>query len=173
MAKSPSNDPSATSEGFAFAKAMPGAFEIPQEMRELAEKSLAHARESVSRVLATASEAVETMEHKTEDTQKQAWEFGRRGFAYAEQSLVAAFELAERLLKTSRPEEIVQLQTEFAKAQFEGLRAHLQESGATIQRQATETLEEMAQEGGKLRDKARQAMEQGAETIRKAAAPKG
>lgn len=155
-----------------FGDKMNAPFEIPHEMREVAEKSLAQAREGVSRAIAAANEAVETMEQKAGEAQKQAKDFGRRGLAFTEQSIAAAFDLAEKIMKSNRIDEVLQHQAEYMKTQFEGLREHLQESGAEIQRRAKEAAEEMASEGAKMRDKARQAMEEGAEALKKATTPK-
>lgn len=156
-----------------FSDKMPAAFEVPPEVREVAEKSLAQAREGVARALSAATEAVETMEQRAGEAQKQAQDIGRRSFSYAEQSMAAAFDLAEKLLKATKVEEVMQLQTEYVQKQFEGARAHMQETGEEIQRRTKAVAVEMVAEGTKMGEKARKLMEEGVEAVKKAATPKG
>jgi phasin len=80
--------------------------------------------------------------HKTSgalDTQQNpvvagAREIQTKAVSYAETNVNAAFDLAERLVHAKDIQEVIAIQTEFAKAQMEAIQAQAREFGETVQK---------------------------------------
>ena len=107
-------------------------FEIPNEMRDFAEKSVDQARKAFDGYMDAAHKAatrMETAAHAAGDTAKDATS---KAVGFATHNVTAAFELAQKLLAARDVQEVLKLQSDFAKAQL-----------ASIQTQATELAKAM------------------------------
>lgn len=112
-------------------------FEVPAEMREFAEKSVDQARKAVDGFLTAAQKAVDTVEGYA-PANPSAKDMSRRTFAYAEQNIAAAFELAQKLVRAKDPMEAMRLQTEYVQAQLAAMQSQAREFGGMVQTAATE-----------------------------------
>ena len=93
-----------------------------------------------------------------------------RGFEFAEQNVTAAFDLAQKLVRSRDLQEAMQHQAEFVRSQFAAIQAQAKEFGGlaqTAMQQSAEKAKGVMQESA---EQARKAMEQGAEAARKAGA---
>jgi phasin len=111
-------------------------FEIPNEMRDFAERSVDQARKAFEGFVSVAQKAVGTMDAASVSTQSSAKSMGAHVLGYAEQNVNAAFELAHKLVQAKDPQEAFALQSEYLKAQLKALQDQTKEIGALIQKSA-------------------------------------
>ena len=109
------------------------AYDVPPEMREFAEKSVEQARKAVDGFLGAARKTADTLESSATSVQASSKEATRKTFSYAEQSIAAAFELAQKLVRAKDMQEAMQIQAEFARTQFAALQAQMKEFGSLAQ----------------------------------------
>ena len=108
-------------------------YEVPPEMREFAEKSVEQARKAVDGFLGAARKTADTLESSATTVQSSGKEVARKTFAYAEQNIAAAFDLAQRLVRAKDVQEAMQIQAEFARSQFVAMQSQMKASGAMTQ----------------------------------------
>ncbi len=111
-------------------------YQVPNEVRDFAEKSVEQARKAFEGFAGAAQKAL----NSTTDlpiVPPGAKDVGSKAFSYAEANVNAAFDLAQKLVKAKDPQEVFQLQADFVKSQFEAIQEQTKELGAAIQRSAT------------------------------------
>lgn len=99
--------------------------EIPSQIRDLAEKNVEQAREAfLAFIDATqkATGATELLSSGTKDAMTKAMSF-------AENNVNAAFDLAQKLVRAKDVNEVLALQSEFAKSQMAAIQEHVTELG--------------------------------------------
>lgn len=111
---------------------VPG-FEIPQEMRAFAEKSVEQARSAFDNYMDQATKAMNTAESQTDAATSGARDVGRQALGFAEENVAAAFAFAEKLVRARDPQEIMQLQSEFAKETMQKLADQSKAMGEQMQ----------------------------------------
>ncbi|MFE1601776.1 phasin [Methylobacterium sp. ID0610] len=102
-------------------------FEIPNEVRDSAEKGLQQAKSALGNLLGTARKFAETVQTSTETAQTKAGTAVTKGFDYTEQHLAATFDLAEKLVKTRDLKEAMNLQSEYMRNQIAALQTQAKE----------------------------------------------
>ncbi len=112
-------------------------FEIPNELRDFAERSVEQARKAFEGFVSVAQKAVGTVDGAAETTQASVKSVGSQVFGFAEQNVNAAFDLAHKLVQAKDPQEAFAVQSEFLKTQLANLQAQAKEIGALIQKSAT------------------------------------
>jgi phasin len=117
-----------------------GQFDMPNDLRALAEQSVRQARKAIDGLLQNASETVEQLEGRAEAVQTGARDIAKRSMAYAEQNVAASFDFAEKLVHARDAAEIVRLQTEFLGRQINALSAQAQDFGRTAAKVAAEAV---------------------------------
>ena len=74
--------------------------------------------------------------------QANSKEMAKKAITYAEQNVTAAFDLAEKIVRSRDVQEVMQHQADFLKTQMSALQSQMQEFGAalqsTVQKAATE-----------------------------------
>ena len=98
-------------------------FQIPNEMREFAEKSVDQARKAFEGFVAVAQKTAGAVEGAAASAQGNVKTAGSKVLGYAEENVNAAFDLAEKLVKAKDPQEAFALQSAFVQKQFEALKA--------------------------------------------------
>jgi len=136
-------------------------YEIPNEMRDVAEKSVEQARKAFGGFIGAAQKAVDTLEGSTQSAQVSTQDITRRTITYAEQNISAAFDLAQKLVRSRDLQEVMQHQTEFARNQLAAMQSQMKEVGSGMQDKLRE-FGQQAQSG--MRDFAQQAQERAHET---------
>ncbi len=119
----------------------PSGYEIPAEMRDLAEKSVEQAKTAFDGFIGAANKAVAAADTQATTAQHQSRDLAKRAMGYAEQNVTAAFDLAQRLLHAKDVQEVVHIQTEFVKTQVSSLQAQMTEFGSTVQASAKKVAE--------------------------------
>ena len=106
--------------------------DIPNELRDFAERSVDQARKAFEGFVSVAQKAAGTMDGAAETTQNSVKSVTAQVFGFAEQNVNAAFDLAHKLVQAKDPQEAFALQSEFLKTQLSALQAQAKEIGALI-----------------------------------------
>jgi len=96
-------------------------FEVPEQMREMAEKSVDQARQAFDEFISVTQKAVSNAEEGATAVQSGASDIQRKSLSYAEENIEAAFGFAQSLVKAKDMEEMIALQQDFMKKQMETL----------------------------------------------------
>ena len=93
-------------------------FEIPEDMRALAEKSVEQAKQAFDIFISTAQHAVSTAENQAASVQMGAKEVGELALSFAERNIASSFEFAQKLLRAKEPKDVMALHAEFVNSQI-------------------------------------------------------
>jgi len=115
--------------------------EVPAAFREIAEKSVAQAKDAYERVKAAAEEATDLLEDTYTTAAKGAADYNLKVIEAARANTNAAFDYARELLDVKSFSEIIELSTAHARKQFEAVSEQSKELAALAQKVATETTE--------------------------------
>ena len=113
-------------------------FEIPKEMRAMAEASFEQARKTFDKFLTSAQTAAGSIEERGATVAAGAKDIGAKAVAYAEQNVKASLEYAQSLLKAKDLTEIMRLQSEYVQGQMRSLAEHASEMGQIVSKAAIE-----------------------------------
>jgi len=111
-------------------------YEIPNELRDFAERSVEQARKAFEGFVTVAQKAAGTIDGAAQQAQAEAKSVNSQIFDYAEQNVNAAFDFAHKLVQAKDPQEAFNLQNEYLKAQISSLQAQAKELGSLIQKNA-------------------------------------
>jgi phasin len=107
-------------------------FEIPSDMRALAEKSVEQAKQAFDIFISAAQHAVSSAETQAATAQAGAKEVGELAMSYAERNIASSFEFAQKLLQAKEPKDVVALHTDYVNTQI----ASLSEQAKELSRRA-------------------------------------
>ena len=111
-------------------------FEIPNELRDFADRSVDQARKAFEGFVNVAQKAVGTVDEAAAAAQGNFKSLNAQMLGYAEKNVSAAFELAQKLVKAKDPQEAFSLQSEYLRAQLAALQDQAKEIGTVIQKSA-------------------------------------
>ena len=74
-------------------------FEIPDQMRDLADRSVEQARKAFDDYMVAARKAVGTVEDQAKTAKADADNIQRTALEYSEENIAAAFELAQKMVR--------------------------------------------------------------------------
>jgi phasin len=112
-------------------------FEVPAQAREFMEKSIEQTRIASEAFTAAAERAVSLLEWALPGSAKDV---NSKTFACAQANLEATFDFAKKLAQAKDAQEIMRLQSDFAKAQTESLQKQATEVGAALQKAMSDAL---------------------------------
>jgi len=112
-------------------------FEIPNELRDFAERSVDQARKAFEGFVTVAQKAAGTVDEAATTTTTNVKTMGSHVLGYAEQNVNAAFEFAHKLVQAKDPQEAFNLQSEYLKSQMQAMQEQAKAIGAFIQKNAT------------------------------------
>ncbi len=92
-------------------------FEIPEQIRTFAEKSVEQAKKAVDDFLAATNQAVAKVESSSTTVQSGALDLNKKVLALAEENIASVFEHAQKLIQAKDPQEILKLQGDYLKSQ--------------------------------------------------------
>jgi phasin len=104
-------------------------FAIPNEIRSLAEQSVAQARQAVDGFILAANQAMGQMHGQAQAAQSGATEIAHKSMSYAEKNVAATFDFAQKLMRAKDPAELMGLQSEYLSRQIQALSTQVQELG--------------------------------------------
>jgi phasin len=104
-------------------------FEIPADMRAMAEKSVEQARVAFNTFMTAAQEAVASFEGQAKAAQAGAKDISEKALSYAERNVANTFAFADRIVHAKDAQDFIRLQTEFIQAQMKELAEQAKELG--------------------------------------------
>ncbi len=113
-------------------------FEIPKEMRSMAEASFEQARKAFEKFLATAQATAGSIEERGATVRAGAKDIGVKAISYAEKNVQASLDHAQSLLHAKDLTEIMKLHGEYVQAQMRSLAEQASEMGQVVTRAAME-----------------------------------
>jgi len=119
-------------------------FKVPDEMRNMAERSVTQTRQALVGFLQAARRTTETMEQTSGKVQAGAKDAAQKTLSAVEQNLRASLDYADRLVRAKDLQEVAQVQSEFARTQTEAMQAQMKDYGSVMQ-SAMDTAKGVAQ----------------------------
>ena len=105
-------------------------FEVPPEMRALAEKSVEQARQAFEGFISAAQRAATAFGAPAESATKGARSLSEKTMTFAARNIANSFEFAQRLMRAKNVEEMLHLQADYIKTQMEALAEQAKELSA-------------------------------------------
>jgi phasin len=115
------------------------AIQVPEAFREIAEKSVAHAKDNCEKVKAVVDEAATHLKSIYTTAAKGAADYNLKVIEIARTNASAAFEYADDLLGVKSLSEFIELSTAHARRQFEAITAQTKELTELAQKVTTDT----------------------------------
>jgi phasin len=113
-----------------------GRFEIPQEMRSMAEASFEQARKTFDKFLASAQAAAGSIEERGATVRAGAKDVSAKAIAFAEKNVQASLDYAQSLLHAKDLPEVMRLHGEYVQAQMRSLAEQASEMSQVVSRAA-------------------------------------
>ena len=113
-------------------------FEIPKEMRSMAEASFDQARQAFEKFLASAQQTAGSLEERSATVRAGAKDIGAKALTYAEKNVQASLDYAQSLLHAKDLTEVMRLHSEYVQAQMRSLAEQASEMGQIVSRAAME-----------------------------------
>jgi phasin len=113
-------------------------FEIPKEMRSMAEAGFNQAREGFEKFLAGAQATAGSIEERGASVRAGAKDIGAKAMSYAEKNVQASLDYAQALLHAKDLTEVMRLHSEYVQAQMRSLAEQASEMGQMVSRAAME-----------------------------------
>jgi phasin len=107
-------------------------FEIPKEMRSMAEASFEQARKAFEKFVATAQATADTIEERNATVRAGAKDISSKAIAYAEKNVQTSLDHAQSLLKARDLPEVMRLHSEFVQEQMRALAEQAGEMGQIV-----------------------------------------
>ena len=115
-------------------------FEIPKDMRAMAEASLNQARQTFEKFLTGAQATAGTIEERGASVRAGAKDINSKAIAYAEKNVQASLNYAESLLKAKDLTEVMRLHGEYVQAQMRALAEQASEMAQAVGRAAMDAV---------------------------------
>jgi phasin len=115
-------------------------FEIPKEMRSMAEASLDQARKAFEKLAESAQATAGTIEERGAAVRAGARDISSKAIAYAEKNVQSSLDYAEALLKARDVAEVLRLHSEYVQAQMRALAEQASEMGQVVSRAAMDAV---------------------------------
>jgi phasin len=113
-------------------------FEIPKEMRSMAEASFEQTRRTFEKFLDSAKATAGSIEERNASMRAGARDFGARALSYAEKNVQASLDYAEQLLHARNLTDVMRLHGEYVQAQMRALAEQASEMGQAVGHAAME-----------------------------------
>jgi phasin len=113
-------------------------FEIPKEMRSMAEASFDQARKTFEKFLASAEATAGSIEERNASVRAGAKDIGAKTLAYAEKNVEASLDYAQSLVHAKDLPEIMKLHSEYVQEQMRTFAEQASEMGQIVSRAAME-----------------------------------
>lgn len=111
-------------------------FELPPEMRNMAESSFKQARETFEKLLANAQAAAGSLEEHGATMRSGARDLSTKALSFAEANVLASLNYAQSLVHAKDLSEVMRLHGEYVQALTKALADQAGEMGQVVQRAA-------------------------------------
>jgi phasin len=115
---------------------MRDSFEIPKEMRSMAEASFEQARRTFEKFLANAQATAGSIEERNATVRAGAKDIGAKALSFAEKNVQASLDYAQTLLHAKDLPEMMRLHSEYVQGQMRSLAEQASEMGQIVSRAA-------------------------------------
>jgi phasin len=113
-------------------------FEIPKEMRSMAEAGVDQARSAFEKFLSGAQTAAGRLEERGATVRAGARDIGAKAISNAEKNMQASLDYAESLLHAKDRTEVMRLHSEYVQTQMRSLAGQAREMSQLVSRTAIE-----------------------------------
>jgi phasin len=113
-------------------------FEIPKEMRSMAEASFDQARKTFEKFLSNAQQTAGSIEERGASVRAGAKDINAKAIFYAEKNVQASLDYAQSLLHAKDLTEVMRLHSDYVQAQMRSLAEQASEMGQIVSRAAME-----------------------------------
>lgn len=120
-------------------------FEVPAAVREFAEKSANQARDAYSKLKTAADEATGLVEETLETARQGTFAIGVKTIDAAKSNSDASFSFARELFGAKTMSEVIELQSSFARKQFDAFTSQFKEIQALTEKLVTDTTKPVAE----------------------------
>jgi phasin len=111
-------------------------FEIPEQMRSMADASFDQARKAFEKFVAGAQATAGTIEERGATVRAGARDISAKAMSYAEKNVQASLDYAQALLHAKDLAEVMRLHSEYVRAQMRALAEQASEMGQAVSRTA-------------------------------------
>jgi phasin len=111
-------------------------FEIPKEMRSIAEASFDQARKGFEKFLTGAQATAGSIEERSATVRAGAKDIGAKAMSYAEKNVQASLDYAQALLHAKDLTEVMRLHGEYVQTQMRSLAEQASEMSQVVSRAA-------------------------------------
>ena len=113
-------------------------FEMPKEMRSMADASLEQARKTFEKWLANAQATAGTLEERGATVRAGAKDIGTKAISFAEKNVQTSLDYAQSLLHAKDLREVIRLHSEYVTNQMRSLAEQASEMGQIMGKAAME-----------------------------------
>ncbi|WP_439924703.1 phasin [Nitrobacter sp. JJSN] len=113
-------------------------FEIPNDMRSMAEAGFEQARKAFESFLSGAQQTVSSIEGRNEAVRSSVRDISSKAISFAQQNMIASLDYAEKLLRATDLPEVMRLHTEYVQSQMKALTEQASEIGQSMGQAAME-----------------------------------
>jgi len=111
-------------------------FEIPKDMRSMAQASFDQARKAFDKFMANAQQTAGSIEERGATVRASAKDISTKAISNAERNVQASLDYAEKLLQAKDLTEVMRLHSEYVQAQMRSLAEQASEMGQIVSRAA-------------------------------------
>lgn len=111
-------------------------FEIPKELRSMAEASFDQARKAFENFIGSAQQTAAALSGKGEMARESAKDISAKAISYAEKNVQASLAYAQSLVHAKDLTEVMRLHSEYVQAQMKALAEQASEMGQTVTKAA-------------------------------------
>ena len=111
-------------------------FEIPKDMRSMAQASFDQARKAFDKFMASAQQTAGSIEERGATVRASAKDISTKAISNAERNVQASLDYAEKLLQAKDLTEVMRLHSEYVQAQMRSLADQASEMGQIVSRAA-------------------------------------
>ena len=130
-------------------KGITRSFEIPKEMRAVAEQSVEQAKLAFKNYLQAAQEFVSPLDQWVKASQVGAQDLCNKAMNFAQCNVLSAFEFAQKVVQAKDIQELIQTQTEFVQSQMQVLSEQVKDLGEAATKAAMDSLKDLGETASK------------------------
>lgn len=111
-------------------------FEVPKELRTMAEAGFDQARKAFEHMLSSAQQTANAIEDRGSSVREGAKDIAAKAVAYAERNVTVSLDYAQQLLHAKDLPEVMRLHSEYVQGQMKALTEQASELGQIMSRAA-------------------------------------
>ncbi|MFQ3456769.1 phasin family protein [Bradyrhizobium sp. UFLA01-814] len=115
-------------------------FEIPKDMRSMAEASFEQARKAFEQFVTNAKDTAGKIEERNATVRAGAKDLSSKALSYAEKNVQSSLDYAEALLKAKDLSDVMRLHSEYVQGQMRSLAEQASEMGQAVSRAAMDAV---------------------------------